>query len=127
LARHDEAVMAVVHAILDLAPGEQCPFCPLRATGVCDSCDELARAVEAGRELGLMAAATEADRWESAAAAATAIRDLAAADQRVTITEAGRAALRCFHLADSDEPAPNLGPEPCARCGRYYVDDQERG
>jgi hypothetical protein len=94
MSKHDEAVMEAVRVILDLEPGEQCPFCPLRATGVCDSCDELARAVEAGRELGLMAAAAEADRWESAAAAATAIRELAAADQRVTITEAGRAALR---------------------------------
>lgn len=44
-------------------------------------------------------------------------------DQRVTITDAGRAALRCFHLADSDEPAPNLSPERCPRCGLYFVDD----
>lgn len=29
----------------------------------------------------------------------------------------------CCHLADCDEPAPNLMPDPCPNCGRWYVND----
>lgn len=29
----------------------------------------------------------------------------------------------CFHLADSQWPGPPLSVEPCAKCGRYYVDE----
>lgn len=29
----------------------------------------------------------------------------------------------CHHLADCDEPAPNLMPDPCQNCGRWYVND----
>ena len=28
----------------------------------------------------------------------------------------------CSHLADSDRPSEHLYPDPCVRCGRYYVD-----
>ena len=29
----------------------------------------------------------------------------------------------CTHIADSDTPGDNLSSEPCATCGRYYVDE----
>lgn len=29
----------------------------------------------------------------------------------------------CFHLADSNEPGDNLEPDPCEKCGLYYVND----